>query len=970
MKLLNRIGIPIDRKECLLNNIKYQDGNLCMDLKFNHVSDLNRNSSILFYLTERSTKQALKFPVSIDHRFGGSSAISLKIQVSDYTEHFSNGIWDAFLQVENEGRVEKFRIINKLTDAIKTPPFYMKEQNKNFVPYATVYGKLSFKCEESTPILETESIVLERNGTLRINGFLSVPSWDVEKEIDINKQLIIRSRDAEEEITIDLNEMSRVESTTIYEQSKVNHYSARFAVRLDFRESIFGINSGIPYAFFIKYTFNFENVELPLTVPSSAVFTKTATFPTSEGVKNITIKEKQDSVFEILLKEENVHVEVDTVYSENDVISINGRIIAGEWRKQDSFEKSYIVVKKRTSDESYQYKLKIESCSFTYSFNLKDLIKLSAIFAEGIWDLYLQMDDDLYRMVTRLDGITNKQKLVTFPQHRLPNSQGNLLAIKPYYTLHNEVSILSRGYMFTKSVSKLEINKGRLLIEGKLHAHNPNEDLPSTFTGNLTIKRPYNKNFEFPVTLGLVKTEKAKFEFQFALSADLASEGLLEEKDTILRDINFDLISCEIYLEDGKVPLVMNVTPEKVVLTLEDRLKQTKKNRERLAKWSLRFYQLCNKILPVNRKAVIFQSFYGKSYSDNPKALYEEMLAEDCNMKAIWVLNNPKLEIPGNPAIVRPRSFKYYYYMAISKYFINNGNFPDFYVKRKGTVHLQTWHGTPLKKLGFDLDKNSLAYAENTDPALHRRIRRWDYLIGPNLYTSKILKRAYKFKKQMLNVGYPRNDIFYKENIDEIAKDVKEKLNIPIDKKVILYAPTWRDYEYLNGNPHKAYEFKFDLQAFKEQFGKDYVLLLRLHYFDASRINIHGFEGFVYNASSYEDISELYLISDLLITDYSSVMFDFANMSRPMIFFAFDLKRYGSQIRGFYINFKKEAPGPIVTNQQKLFDAIENIIPLQEQYSVKYEKFKEKFCHWEDGSASKRTIEAVFDNTIKKGEHL
>jgi CDP-glycerol glycerophosphotransferase len=212
----------------------------------------------------------------------------------------------------------------------------------------------------------------------------------------------------------------------------------------------------------------------------------------------------------------------------------------------------------------------------------------------------------------------------------------------------------------------------------------------------------------------------------------------------------------------------------------------------------------------------------------------------------------------------------------------------------------------------------------------------------------------------MLDVGYPRNDIFYQEDIDVKIIDIKKRLNIPLDKKVILYAPTWRDYEFHNGNHLKPYEFKFDLQTFKDRFGDDYVLLLRLHYRDANRIKVHGFEDFIYNVSSYDDIQELYLISNLLITDYSSVMFDFANLSRPIIFFTYDLKRYGSQVRGFYFNFRKEAPGPIVTNEYKLFDAIENIIPLQEQYSIKYEKFKEKFCHWEDGQASKRTIEAVF----------
>ncbi|MGQ0441614.1 CDP-glycerol glycerophosphotransferase family protein, partial [Bacillus sp. B-TM1] len=125
------------------------------------------------------------------------------------------------------------------------------------------------------------------------------------------------------------------------------------------------------------------------------------------------------------------------------------------------------------------------------------------------------------------------------------------------------------------------------------------------------------------------------------------------------------------------------------------------------------------------------------------------------------------------------------------------------------------------KILGFDIDPNSPSYAENTSPALLRRNERWDYLIGPNNYTSKILKRAFNFEKTMLDVGYPRNDIFYNKDIDKKSDEIKKKLNIDPKKKIILYAPTWRDYDFHNGNQHKPYEFKFDLNKFKEKFGEE-----------------------------------------------------------------------------------------------------------------------------------------------------
>ncbi|TDK62185.1 CDP-glycerol glycerophosphotransferase family protein [Bacillus salipaludis] len=955
--VLNRLRGTIKRTVCSLSNVKYQNDRISILIKLDFSDEAYSKGAKFLYLINRKSKESLKFPNSTK---GDDLQLQFEILVNRQKDFITNGIWDAYLQIEKEGKVKKIRIQNKYTDFIEAPPFYIKDLNKNFLAYATVKRMLSFKCVDSEPILKTESFVLEGNGILRINGYLLEPSWKVRDLKAVQKRLILRFGAEEEDIVIPLNDVIRDDISNLYGQTHSNYDWAGFSLDLDFRNHTYGLKDGITAKMFIRYEFSNQIITLPIMKPLFAVFNKTTPIQTSEGIKNIVFKEEKGSkVIEVLLIKEEVHAEVDTIYSEQGEITLHGRMITTNETKH-SLEKAQIVVKRRSSDEFYLLQIETNLSSFHLTIDLKSLMDTSELFSPGIWDLYLQIENKQYRLVTRLDGIVNKQKFITFPQHRITNSNGNIIAIKPYYTLYDEVSILSRDYISSKTIEKAEIQNGKLLINGKLHIQNPNEDLSATHKGHIIFKGPYGRKYNLPVIWELKKTEKAKYEFQFSLSTDLTTVGLREKADELLKDINFDLIYCEIFFEDGSASFTVNITPEKVVLSLEDQLKQTKKNRERLSKWGLRFYRLCNKLLPVNRKAVIFQSFYGKSYSDNPKAIYEEMLAEHRNFKAIWVLNNLKFDVPGNPILVRPRSFKYYYYMAISKYFVNNGNFPDFYVKRKGTVHLQTWHGTPLKKLGFDVDPKSIAYAENTSPELLKRIKRWDYLIGPNQYTADILKRAYKYKKQMLPVGYPRNDIFYKGNLGKKAEKIKEVLNIPRDKKVILYAPTWRDYEHQNGNQHKAYEFKFDLKAFKEKFAEGYVLLARLHYFDASRIKLLGFENFVYNVSSYDDISELYLITDLLITDYSSVMFDFANLSRPMIFFAYDLKRYGSQVRGFYFNFSKEAPGPIVTNQEGLFEAIENISEVKEEYQERYDKFRETFCEWEDGQASKRTIEAVF----------
>ena len=138
------------------------------------------------------------------------------------------------------------------------------------------------------------------------------------------------------------------------------------------------------------------------------------------------------------------------------------------------------------------------------------------------------------------------------------------------------------------------------------------------------------------------------------------------------------------------------------------------------------------------------------------------------------------------------------------------------------------------------------------------------------------------------------------------------------------------------------------------------MCLLRLHYKDANRLDDLTYSENVKNVSLYDDISELYLVSDILITDYSSAMFDYANSKKPMLFYAYDLDDYEERLRGLYFDFKDLAPGPLVKNEKELFDAIKEIDKISVEYKEKYDKFTEEFCSMEDGEASRRVIEKVF----------
>lgn len=360
---------------------------------------------------------------------------------------------------------------------------------------------------------------------------------------------------------------------------------------------------------------------------------------------------------------------------------------------------------------------------------------------------------------------------------------------------------------------------------------------------------------------------------------------------------------------------------------------------------------------PVKEDLVVFESFLGKSYSDSPKYIYEKMLDMNLNYKYVWIFNKKK-SIPGNAIQVKRFSLKYFYYMARAKYWISNSRLPKSLNKREENIYLQTWHGTPLKKLVFDMKD-----VHSADPSYKRNFyiqsRRWDFLSSPNNFSSNVFKRAFKYEKDILEYGYPRNDILYTKNTAEDIMDLKKKMNLSVNKKVILYAPTWRDDQYYSRGKYK-FDLELDLKKLEKHFGQEYVILLRMHYFIASELDISEYRGFVYDFSQYEDIAELYLISDILITDYSSVFFDYANLKRPILFFMYDIERYRDKLRGFYLDIENEIPGPLLKTNNEIIKAIKDIENIRVRYKEKYNLFYEKYCKWDDGNASERTVNRIF----------
>lgn len=361
-----------------------------------------------------------------------------------------------------------------------------------------------------------------------------------------------------------------------------------------------------------------------------------------------------------------------------------------------------------------------------------------------------------------------------------------------------------------------------------------------------------------------------------------------------------------------------------------------------------------------NKKWVFFESFHGKSYSGQPRYIYEKLLelGYDKYLDFIWSYTGD-LELPGNPIITDRDSRNYENLLKDSQYWITNISFPIL-KENDETVYLQTTHGTPYKRMGEDIETNSKKI--NKGRVLVESDT-WNYLLSPNDFSKDVFKRAFKYDGTIINKGYPANDIFYQNN-EKKMEELRKSLNIPKDKKIILYAPTYRDYEE-DSEKQKMFNLLMDFKDFYKNLSEDYVLIVRLHYILSKDLEIEDeMKDFIIDLSNYNDIADLYLISDILITDYSSVFFDYAHSKKPILFFVPDIETY-SEFRGLYAEVQENLPGPEIYTNQDLIDSIKNIDNISEEYKGKYEIFYEKFCNLGHGTSAKDVVDIVFKDVKK-----
>ena len=349
----------------------------------------------------------------------------------------------------------------------------------------------------------------------------------------------------------------------------------------------------------------------------------------------------------------------------------------------------------------------------------------------------------------------------------------------------------------------------------------------------------------------------------------------------------------------------------------------------------------------------IYNSFEGR-FSDNPRAIYETLVEHKAGHSHLWLADAAHLAgFPDGVETVPYGSPQCIEALQECDVLVANTHTDLVWEKRPGAFYLQTWHGTPLKRIHWDV----LWAPPGRLERLQRDVDRWDCLVSPNAASTPLLRRAFHFEGEVLETGYPRNDVLSSPEGEEVRARVRTELGIEDGRTAVLYTPTWRD-DVVFPEGGKEFALGLDVEGFAAALGDDHVLLLRLHYMLTGRVAAMDHPA-VRDVSFHPDVAELYLAADAMVTDYSSTMFDFAVTGKPMVFFTYDLADYRDRQRGFYFDFSPEAPGPLVETDAELIAAIRDLPAVADRYAERYARFSERFCHLEDGRAGRRVADRL-----------
>jgi CDP-glycerol glycerophosphotransferase len=350
---------------------------------------------------------------------------------------------------------------------------------------------------------------------------------------------------------------------------------------------------------------------------------------------------------------------------------------------------------------------------------------------------------------------------------------------------------------------------------------------------------------------------------------------------------------------------------------------------------------------------IVYQSFEGR-YCDNPRALYEGLVAAGAEHEHVWVVDPAHGHgFPDGLATVTWGSPECAQALHDADLVVANTHTDMPWERRPEARYLQTWHGTPLKRIHWDV----LWAPEGRLERLQGDVDRWDLLVSPNPDSTRLLRRAFRYEKTVLETGYPRNDVLLRPDREQVRARMRAELGIPDGAVAVLYTPTWRD-DAVFPEGGKQPELGLDVQALVDALGGTHVLLARLHYTLTGRMAQLEHPA-VRDVSAHPEVAELYLAADVLLTDYSSAMFDFAVTGGPILLLTHDLADYRDRLRGFYLDLEEIAPGPLLESTEQVVHALQDLDAVREAFSPRYAAFRDRFCGLEDGHATQRVLEAV-----------
>jgi CDP-glycerol glycerophosphotransferase len=364
----------------------------------------------------------------------------------------------------------------------------------------------------------------------------------------------------------------------------------------------------------------------------------------------------------------------------------------------------------------------------------------------------------------------------------------------------------------------------------------------------------------------------------------------------------------------------------------------------------------------MRSRTVMFESWRGL-YADSPRALSERLATTDPSFRRLWVTSGEN-EFPADVATVQRHSPAYFRSLLTTDVLVANDIVSKHLVKGPRVHYLQMWHGTPLKLIGHDERAHSYTGAQAHLKRMVRDVAKWDYLVSPSPACSEIFRSAFGFEGEMWETGYPRNDVLRSPDAAARRTEVRDLLGIPQDALAVLHAPTWRDDDKSDeGRFRQSVLLDADLLARALPTGSR--LLLRLHRNVTERpAATQG--DFVVDVSSHPDIAELYLAADVLVSDYSSAVYDYAVTGKPIVLFAPDLDRYRDSVRGMYFDYEDWAPGPVALTQEDLAASLGDLAEVSRAWGERYRAFVQRFCPHEDGRAGERVADRL-RSVLSKG---